>query len=121
MYVGIDSYGGIRGAGGLVCLRVVFQQHCWTCWTSNPSPSSQASLYFVLLVVLGNFVVINVFLAIAVESLEAMREVVDELNEIEARDNEAHEERPDPVVGSFLAPPHKHPFPFSKRAKSYDN
>lgn len=88
---------------------------------SNPSPSSQASLYFVLLVVLGNFVVINVFLAIAVESLEAMREVVDELNEIEARDNEAHEERPDPVVGSFLAPPHKHPFPFSKRAKSYDN
>eukprot|EP00051_Salpingoeca_urceolata_P017838 m.246032 g.246032 ORF g.246032 m.246032 type:complete len:1856 (-) comp19058_c0_seq4:42-5609(-) len=52
MYTAIGAYGGIPGEAGLV------------------------SLYFVALVLIGNYVVLNIFLAIAVDSLEALEDVI---------------------------------------------
>mmetsp|Transcript_22297 Transcript_22297/g.67001 ORF Transcript_22297/g.67001 Transcript_22297/m.67001 type:complete len:1396 (-) Transcript_22297:228-4415(-) len=49
MYNGINAYGGIQNGGGWI------------------------SLYFLSLVILGNYVVLNIFLAIAVESLEIVQ------------------------------------------------
>eukprot|EP00054_Salpingoeca_dolichothecata_P028079 m.210181 g.210181 ORF g.210181 m.210181 type:complete len:1539 (-) comp26120_c1_seq2:53-4669(-) len=64
MYAAINSYGGIDTAGSLACL------------------------YFVALVVIGNYVVLNIFLAIAVDSLEALQESIEEVAE-EEREEEA--------------------------------
>ena len=45
MYDGIQAYGGIKGLGAV------------------------AALYFIILFVTGNFILLNVFLAIAVDNL----------------------------------------------------
>lgn len=46
---------------------------------TQPTQIFQACLYYILLVGLGSYVVLNIFLAIAVDSLEAMNETVEEI------------------------------------------
>jgi hypothetical protein len=54
MYVGIQAYGGIGGPGAL------------------------ASLYFIVVVLFGNYILLNVFLAIAVDNLADAQSLTDE-------------------------------------------
>jgi len=65
MYDGIQAYGGIKGLGAI------------------------AGLYFIILFVLGNFILLNVFLAIAVDNLST-----DEDEEEEATGDEGPSEAP---------------------------
>ena len=66
MYDGIEAYGGIKGMGAI------------------------AALYFIILFVTGNFILLNVFLAIAVDNLST-----DE-DEVEAEEGG---EEPPPIEG----------------------
>lgn len=57
MYTTIDAKGGINSAGAV------------------------SAVYYVLLIMCGAYVVLNIFLAIAVDSLDALRDVIKELEE----------------------------------------
>ena len=71
MYDGIQAYGGIKGLGAV------------------------ASLYFIILFVCGNFILLNVFLAIAVDNLSTEEE---EEEEGGGAAEEAPPEEAEPVV-----------------------
>ena len=60
MYDGIEAYGGIKGMGAI------------------------AALYFIILFVAGNFILLNVFLAIAVDNLSTDDDEAPEAEEGEA-------------------------------------
>ena len=59
MYDGIEAYGGIKGMGAI------------------------AALYFIILFVAGNFILLNVFLAIAVDNLANAQELTAAENKVE--------------------------------------
>lgn len=63
MYNGIDAFGGIHSAGALTIV------------------------YFLCLVIFGNYVVLNIFLAIAVESLETVQEKLSHVQDPKTDDN----------------------------------
>ncbi|XP_023163091.2 voltage-dependent calcium channel type D subunit alpha-1 isoform X7 [Drosophila hydei] len=63
MYVGINAYGGVSSYGALACI------------------------YFIILFICGNYILLNVFLAIAVDNLAD----ADSLSEVE-KDEEPHDE-----------------------------
>ena len=72
MYDGIQAYGGIKGLGAI------------------------AAMYFIILFVTGNFILLNVFLAIAVDNLST-----DEDEEPEA-EAEGGEEKAEAVEGEAV-------------------
>ena len=72
MYDGIEAYGGIKGLGAI------------------------AALYFIILFVTGNFILLNVFLAIAVDNLSTDEE------EVEAEEEEATGETPAAEEGAAV-------------------
>lgn len=42
-------------------------------------------MYYILLIACGTYVVLNIFLAIAVDSLEALKDIIQELEEVGPR------------------------------------
>ncbi|KAH8378094.1 hypothetical protein KR093_009147, partial [Drosophila rubida] len=70
MYVGINAYGGVSSYGALACI------------------------YFIILFICGNYILLNVFLAIAVDNLAD----ADSLSEVEKEDEPASSTEPDDGV-----------------------
>nr|AEJ87267.1 voltage operated calcium channel Cav1A [Dugesia japonica] len=68
MYNGIRSFGGVKGLGALV------------------------SLYFVVLFIVGNYILLNVFLAIAVDNLSDDDEEEEEGNDAKSKNNNKSED-----------------------------
>lgn len=74
MYVGIRAYGGVASHGILACI------------------------YFIILFICGNYILLNVFLAIAVDNLadaESLTAIEKEAEEQEAEKNRSHSGTPE--------------------------